>query len=68
MLKVRVCAPPEKGKANAAVEAMVARILNLPAGSVEIVSGTSSQHKVIEIRGLSKDEILKKLGAPDSER
>ena len=64
MLKVRVCAPPEKGKANAAVEAMVARALNVPASYVGIVSGASSQHKIIEIRGLSKDEIFKKLGAP----
>ena len=64
MLKVRVCAPPEKGKANAAVEAMVARALNVPASYVGIVSGTSSAHKIIEVRGLSKDEIFKKLGVP----
>ncbi len=64
MLKVRVCAPPEKGKANAAVEALVAKALNLPLRSVAIVSGTSSQQKVIQIRGLSKAEIFVKLGAP----
>ena len=64
VLKVKVSAPPEKGKANAAVEALVARELNVLASSVGIVSGANSQHKVIEIRGLSKDEIVKKLGAP----
>ena len=64
MLKVRVCAPPEQGKANAAVEALVAKALNLPVRSVAIVSGTSSQQKVIQIRGLSKAEIFLKLGAP----
>jgi uncharacterized protein (TIGR00251 family) len=64
MLKVKVSAPPEKGKANVAVEALVAKTLNLPASSVKIVSGTSSQHKVIEIRGLSKVQIFQKLGSP----
>jgi uncharacterized protein len=64
MLKIRVSAAPEKGKANAAVEALLARALNLPTGSARIISGTGSQYKVIEIRGLSKDEILRKFGAP----
>jgi uncharacterized protein YggU (UPF0235/DUF167 family) len=62
MLKVRVSAPPEKGKANAAVEALVARALDLPAGSARIISGAGSQQKVIEICGLSEAEILEKLG------
>jgi len=46
------------------VEALVAKALNLPARSVAIVSGTNSQQKVIQIRGLSKAEIFVKLGAP----
>jgi uncharacterized protein (TIGR00251 family) len=62
MLKVRISAPPEKGKANAAVEALVARALDLPAGSARIVGGASSQKKVIEIQGLTSADIQRKLG------
>ena len=62
MLKVRISAPPEKGKANAAVEALVARALDLPAGSARIVGGASSQKKVIEIQGLTSADVQRKLG------
>lgn len=64
MLKVKVSAPPEKGKANAAVEVLLARALNLPISSVRIIAGTGSRHKLIEVHGLSNYEILNKIGAP----
>ncbi len=35
-LKVRVCAPSENGKANVAVETLVAQALNLPSSYREI--------------------------------
>ncbi|HSC76881.1 MAG TPA: DUF167 domain-containing protein [Pseudomonadales bacterium] len=60
-LKVRVSQPPEKGKANAAVEAIICDALHLPNGSAKIVSGTSSQQKIIEIYGLSKEEIYQRI-------
>jgi uncharacterized protein YggU (UPF0235/DUF167 family) len=62
-LKVRVAAPPEKGKANAAVEAVLCAALRLPRGGARIVSGRHSNRKVIEIRGLSRCEILERLAA-----
>ena len=60
-LKVRVSAPPEKGRANAAVEALLCKALDLPDGAVRIVSGKGSQQKVVEISGLSRSEILQRL-------
>ncbi len=60
-LKIRVSAPPEKGKANAAVAAVVAAALGVPAGSVAVVSGKSSPRKLVEVRGLSREEIVKRL-------
>ena len=56
-LKVRVRAPPERGKANAAVEKLVACALDLPSGRVRVVSGMTSTRKTLEIAGLSLDEI-----------
>lgn len=62
-LKVKVAAPPERGKANAAVVALLAKELGASASSVKIVSGTTSPRKVVEIVGPSEMEIRRKLGA-----
>jgi uncharacterized protein YggU (UPF0235/DUF167 family) len=49
LLKVKVRAPPEKGRANAAVEELLARRLALPPSSVRIVAGFGSSLKTVEI-------------------
>jgi uncharacterized protein (TIGR00251 family) len=49
LLKVRVRAPPEKGRANAAVEELLAQRLAVPGSSVRIVSGFGSPLKTLEI-------------------
>lgn len=66
-LKVRVAAPPESGKANAAVERIIAEALGVTAQSVRIVAGATSARKSIEITGLSLDEVRSRL-ARDEER
>ena len=48
-LKVQVGAPPERGKANAAVVALLADVLQLPRTAVRIVSGEGSPLKTVEI-------------------
>ena len=66
-LKIRIAAPPEKGKANAAVTALLCITLNLAAGAVRVVTGSRSQQKVIAIDGMSRAEVLQRLadaGAP----
>ena len=60
-LKVRVAAPPERSKANAALIGVVAEALGVPRGRVELVSGHSSARKVLEIRGLSEAQVLSRL-------
>jgi uncharacterized protein len=60
-LKVRVAAPPEGGKANAAVVALVAAALALPKGGVRIAAGAASPRKVLEIEGLTDAEIRERL-------
>lgn len=62
-LKVRVSAPPEKGKANAAVGKLLATTLRLAKDQVRIVSGQSSPRKVFEVVGLSEEELREKLEA-----
>jgi uncharacterized protein len=60
-LRIRVSAPPERGKANAAVEALLSEALGLPPGGVTIVSGSTSPRKVVQISGLPEAEILRRL-------
>lgn len=61
-LRVRVAVPPERGRANAAVEELLCRALELPTGRVRIVAGGSSPHKIVEITGLDADEVRRRLG------
>jgi uncharacterized protein (TIGR00251 family) len=51
-LKVRVTAPPVDAAANAAVVAMVARLLGRPAADVELIRGHASRSKVVLVRGV----------------
>src|SRR4051794_30842519 len=60
-LKVRVTAPPERGKANAAVEATIAATLGVPADGIRIVSGHTSPRKIVEVSGLSESELHRRL-------
>jgi uncharacterized protein (TIGR00251 family) len=62
-LKVRVAAPPERGKANAAVEALLADALGVPSRALRIVAGHGSARKVLEIDGLSQDDVRLRLAA-----
>jgi uncharacterized protein (TIGR00251 family) len=57
-LKVRVSAPPEKGKANRAVEKLLASSFGLNAREVSVINGHGSAHKIVELAGLSRSEIL----------
>jgi uncharacterized protein (TIGR00251 family) len=60
-LKLRVRAAPERGKANAAALALLARVLELPPKSVRIVAGETSARKQVEIAGLSMLEVRERL-------
>lgn len=51
-LKVRVRAPAEAGRANAAVVRVVAEALGLTTDAVRIASGGASPKKILEIDGL----------------
>ncbi len=48
---LRVTAPPDKGKANAAVCKLLAKSLGLPKSAIEIKRGDTSHHKLLEIDG-----------------
>ena len=61
-LKIKVTAPPEKGRANEAVVSLLAERLGLPADAVSVASGHSSASKTIAINGMDDEAIKKALG------
>jgi uncharacterized protein len=61
-LKVRVQAPPQDGRANRALEQLLAEALNLKKNAVTVASGHGSTRKRVDIAGLTHDEIVRRLG------
>ncbi|MDO9556836.1 MAG: DUF167 domain-containing protein [Coriobacteriia bacterium] len=61
-LFVRVTAPPEDGKANAAVCKLVAKRLGVPKSAVRVVRGDTSRHKMLEIDGIAEEEFVEAFG------
>jgi uncharacterized protein len=59
--KLRVAAPPERGRANASVIDLLATSLELRRPDVRIVGGTVSRDKVVEIVGLTLEEAERRL-------
>ena len=51
VLKARVRALPQAGRANAALEALVARWLSLPFSSVKVARGGKSRLKQVAVAG-----------------
>jgi len=47
--RARVAAPPERGRANAALCKLLAETLSVPRSSVRVVAGRSARAKVVEI-------------------
>jgi uncharacterized protein len=50
-LKVAVTAPPEDGKANAALVALLGKAWKLPKSAFEIVGGATDRRKTLLLRG-----------------
>ncbi len=65
-LKVRVSAPAERGRANAAAEKLVAETLGVPKECTRIVAGKTSAQKTLEISGLSESELRQRLPTASS--
>lgn len=51
VVKIKIKAPPEDGKANEALILFLSETLNVPKKKIRIVSGETSRTKKIEIEG-----------------
>jgi len=57
VLKIRLQAAPEKGRANAALIQFLAKALNIAKVDVTLISGHTSRLKRVQIDGLSLCEV-----------
>lgn len=62
MLKVKVSAAPEKGKANQCLIKFLAKKLDVKKNAVNIIRGQTSPVKGVRVSGISVDTLLEKLG------
>ena len=61
VLRVRVAAPPQDGRANAALEALLASTLGLRKSAVRVAAGHGSARKRVEIAGIDRAELERRL-------
>ncbi len=57
VLRVRVTAPPQEGRANKALVELLSDWLGVPKRSVTIIRGETSRDKVVEVRGLPEGKL-----------
>src|SRR5205085_3463049 len=62
-LKLAVTAPPEDGRANAALVELLRDLLALKRSQVELIAGMTSREKKFLIRGVSREELAATLPA-----
>ncbi|MBX3049083.1 MAG: DUF167 domain-containing protein [Anaerolineales bacterium] len=64
-IKIRLTAPPVEGKANEALIAFLAEVLDVPRSHIEIIAGDTGRDKLVTIMDLDSVEaqarILKRL-------
>ena len=61
VLRVKVAAPPVRGKANKELLTFLSRLLGVSKSSLSIVRGHTSRSKVIAVSDLSREEVLERL-------
>jgi uncharacterized protein (TIGR00251 family) len=68
-LRIAVTAAPEKGKANAAIQSLLAESLGCRPSQVQLLSGEASRQKRFLVSGLTPDELRPRVTEllPDSE-
>ena len=63
VLRIRVAARAQEGKANEALIALLADLLAVPKTRLRILHGLTARNKVVAVQGLSQEEALRRLRA-----
>ena len=60
-LKIRLTTAPVDGKANQALIKFLSKTLDVSKTQIQIEQGETSRHKIVQITGISKDELIRKI-------
>ena len=63
VLHVKIAAPPERGRANRELIDFLSRTLGVGRSAVAIVRGQTARRKIIEVAGMGREEVLRRLEA-----
>jgi uncharacterized protein (TIGR00251 family) len=66
VLRLRVAAPAQRGKANDAVLRLLAAALGIERRRLRIIRGETSRQKVVSVDGLGESEIRARLSSASS--
>ena len=61
IIKVRITAPAEDGKANKALIRLLSEKLNISKSNIDIIRGQTYREKLVCVSGLSKKDVTEKL-------
>ncbi len=61
MIKVKICAAPDKGKANKELLEYLSSMLKIPKIDIDIIRGRFSNIKEIKIKNISREYIFSEL-------
>ena len=61
VLRLRVTAQPQEGRANQAVISMLAAVLGIAKSRVRIVRGHASRKKLVSVESLTTEEVQQRL-------
>ena len=59
--RIKVAAPPDKGKANRELISFLSDVLGVKKGSVNILKGHTSHSKILFIEGLTNEDVVQRL-------
>ena len=60
-IRAYVSPPPERGKANSHLIALLAKLLRVPRDAIEIISGTSHHRKLIRVAGCGEADVVERI-------
>ncbi len=66
-LKVKVNAPPEDGKANAAICRLIAAKLGLKLAQITVETGATDREKTLRLEGIDRTDAVRLLGLEGGE-
>jgi uncharacterized protein YggU (UPF0235/DUF167 family) len=66
--KLRVKAPPERGRANGELVALLARTLDVPRAAVRVARGHTTGEKLVEVDRLTREDADRRLAAAQEGR